>query len=326
MSKPQMILIGCLTVFFVSLFIGIYLLFQMLNFHKILKKAWEESIRVLDQRRVNRKTEEKRYSALYGEMEKKHPIARLDAVLAYSGLYTRFPNLTAEKLVAVMMLEGAVLLIATWIISDSLLFAMLIVLLILYVETQVFQFCRAVRNRKINSELLHCIDLMEIHSYSTDSIVEIIRKTSMQVREPLKSELERAVDDAEFSGQVSAALRRLCNRIEHKYLKDLFLNLEICSHAKTNYKEVLSAAKKIIIQDMANIEKLRKMYQNSFLFALLLGVVGIIGLNSMLALFGGGNNALDFLWQSGEFGKMIVVYMLAVAALGLWSTGKRAFL
>lgn len=196
----------------------------------------------------------------------------------------------------------------------------------LYVQWQVLEFLRVRRNRKISEELLHCIDLMEIHACTTEPVIEILRKTAGQIKDPLRSELERTVDDARYSGQTSAALRRLCNRVEQKYMKDLILNLEICSQAKANYKEVLSAAKRIFIQDMANEEKMRKLNQNTFGFTLLLGMVGIIGLNSILSFFTAEEGAFLVLWKSGNMGKGIVLYLLMVAGTGLWRIGKRAFL
>lgn len=326
MSEQKIILFLCLVAFFVGLICVFYFLFSSFNVYKMLKKAWEESVRVLEQRKINRKTEESRYVALYGEMEKRHLTARVDNLLSYSGMYTRFPNLTAEKLIAVVIAEGVCILLCSGIFLQSLAVAVLITGGIIYVQWQGLEYLRVRRNRKICEELLHCIDLMEIHAYTTESLVEILTKTALQINGPLRSELERTVDDARYSGQTSAALRRLCNRVEQKYMKDLILNLEICSQAKANYKEVLIAAKRIFIQDMANEQKMRKLYQNTFWFTLLLGMVGIFGLNSILSFFTAEDSAFFILWKSGNIGKGIVLYLLIVAGAGLWKIGKRAFL
>lgn len=324
--EKKILLVVSLGALFAGLFYGFYQLFYLLRVHENLKRAWEKSEKVLKERRESRKSMEREVESLYGEMEKKSLMAKIDCTLTYSGLNTRFPVLTAEKLVQRFFLFLCVEVICIFFICRDMAFTLTAAAFTALLVREVLQFIRAVRKKQINDEFLHCIDYMEINASASNDIIEIIRMTALKVKEPLKSELFTVVFDAKHCGNKSEALRRFCNRIEHKYMKDLILNLDTCSRQKENYKEVLKEAKKIMLQDLANQERLRKMYRNTFFFTLALGIGGQMMLQFIASGFMGGGNVLKILWESGVGGKIITLYCTGVFAGSVYFAGKRAYM
>lgn len=316
------VLLGLL---FLSLFETVYRFFYLLRQHEVLKRAWEKSVKVLDQKNKNRKELEKKQEVLFGEMERKNLSAGLDRLFAYSGIYSRFPHLTAEKFTSVLAVGICMETVLVWLLSGRLFTALAAAAVTLTVILELLKLLRAVRRRKIEEESLHFLDLLEMNALTSQDVIQIFRKTAAKVSDPLKTELFNMVADAEHSG-ASAAVRKLAGRVENPYLKDLFLNLEICSRYKANYGEVISAAKKIFQQDAAAREKLRKLYQNQFGYIVVLLVIGAACLQGMCSGMTGGGNVFVILWQSGGAGRLIAEYLAAASALGLWRSGVRAFL
>lgn len=301
-----------------------FLFFSLLKQYEILKNAWEKSLKVLDAQNQTRKRIEKQTVSLYGEMEKRTFIAKLDAILAYSGLYRRFPGLTAEKSAAGMLTALGLITMLLWFITGKILIGMGAAGLMLCIAYESFHTMRAIRKRKIDAEILHCLDMMEMTAVSSRDVLSIIGKTAVKVKEPLRSELLSAVVDAEHSGDTSQALRRLTNRIENKYLKDLLLNLDICSKYTESYQDVLKASKKIFLQDSVNREKLRKLYKNTLQFILVMTGIGIFCLQAASRLMAAEENVIFLLWHSGTAGQVILLYLLCVITGSIWHSGMKA--
>lgn len=319
-------IIFILILLFLTLFAAVFQMFALLKQHDILKRAWEKSLRVLDEKNRHRKALEKKSSSLYGELEKKSFVAKLDSNLAYGGLYTKFPKLTAETFLAAMLAGSFVVFIAFLLLTGhvGVSFAVLGVAWSAVYES--ICFVRAVRRKRIEEEILHCLDLLEMNALTSTDIIQIIGKTAVKVKKPLRTELLSAVTDAEHSGYSSPALRRLCNRIENKYLKDLILNLDICSRFKANYGEVLKAGKKIFMQDMANRQRMKKLYKNTFMYAMLMTGIGFFCLQQAGRLLYGSGDMITMLWTGGSAGRIILIFLGAVAFGSMWRSAVKAML
>ncbi len=322
MEKVKIVMPICLIVVFCSLAYGIYQLLFLFRFHEMMKRAWEESVRVLDVKRQTRKKLEKKTSALYGEMEKKTFMAKIDSHLSYSGLGTRFPKLTAENFTAVL----ALIISLEWLVLSLILRNMgqglITAVLTGFLVFEGLHFLRAMRYRRISSELLRLIDTLEMQALTCKDVIQMLCFSAEKVKEPLRSELFFTVIDARHCGNSSKAIRRLCNRVEHRYAKDLFLNLDICSRGKANYREVIRTAKKIVMQDLANSAKLKMLYRNAFFFTVALSGIGFVCMNVMLQMTVGQGN-LWSLWQDGGIGKACLVYLGAVSLGGAWHFAKK---
>lgn len=323
-NTMKILIMICFCIFFAGVFYTVFLFFSLLKQYEILKNAWEKSLKVLDAQNQTRKRIEKQTVSLYGEMEKRTFIAKLDAILAYSGLYRRFPGLTAEKSAAGMLTALGLITMLLWFITGKILIGMGAAGLMLCIAYESFHTMRAIRKRKIDAEILHCLDMMEMTAVSSRDVLSIIGKTAVKIKEPLRAELLSAVVDAEHSGDTSQALRRLTNRIENKYLKDLLLNLDICSKYTESYQDVLKASKKIFLQDSVNREKLRKLYKNTLQFILVMTGIGIFCLQAASRLMAAEENVIFLLWHSGTAGQVILLYLLCVITGSIWHSGMKA--
>lgn len=314
-----------LIVLFGSMFYAVHHFFYLMKQHEVLKNAWEKSIKVLDTKKQNRKKLERKATALYGEMEHKTIMAKLDATLSYSGIYAKFPKMTAEYIVSIVMIFALIIGIATWFFSKKLLYALIGMVGIIAILYEAMLTIRLFRNKKITDELVHFLDVAEMGSLTRKDVVSILKYSAFKVKEPLRTELLLTVLDAEHTGNSSLALRKLINRVENKYLKDLLLNLDICSKFKANYSEVLKATKKIFLQDVANREKLRKAYQNSLSYNVVMVIVGFF----VIQLFGGVvqvDNTFAALWGSGIIGQLIILYLVGMSVFSIWTSAIKTIL
>lgn len=313
-----------LGLFFLSVFYGIYQTLYLMKQQEILKQAWEKSVRVLDEKNQTRKKLEKQSASLYGAMENRSLAARLDGMLAYSGLQTRHPFITAERCMAVLLTTDCMAGIAIWLLSGTLLLSLGVVVLVPAAFFPVMHTLCYIRQKRIDEETLHCLDVMEMQALSGVDVIEIIRKTALKVREPLRAELLNTAIDAGNSGNTSQAMRRLCNRIENKYLKDIILNLDICSRFKANYREVITTGKKIYMKDAANRNKLKKLHRNTLMFFLVLVCVGIICLKLIGSMVAGNGSVIRLLWSYGTVGQLVLIYLGAVIVCSIWSSLMKA--
>lgn len=315
-----------MALFFAGVFYTVYQLLLLLRRQAVMKRAWEKSIKVLEEKNQTRKMLEKKSAGLYGETEKHSLPAKIDAILAYSGLYTRFPRLTAEKCMAALLSAGCMEIIMLGLFGCPLWKCLGITAITQLVVLEAVRLLRAVRKKQVENELLHCLDVMEMNAFTCTDIVEILRKTALKVKEPLRTELLGAVADAVGSGSSAQALKRLANRIENKYLKDMILNMEICSRYRANYGEVLQAGKRIFLQDAVNRERMKKLHRNTLMFTLALVLIGAACLQMMGGMMAeGGGNALTMLWNKGVAGQAVLVYLGCVTLGGIWSSFIKAF-
>lgn len=317
-KEIRVCIIIALILCFISIFYTTYQFLYLLKQQEVIRRAWEKSIKVLDAKNQSRKKLEKQSSNLYGDMERKTVFAKIDALLSYSGLYTRFPKLTAEKCMASVLIGSCMEGIILWFALSSLWKSLFIVLLTLIVIVECLNILCAVRRKRIDGEVIHCIDMMEMGAQTSTEVIQILRKSAVKVREPLRSELLSTVVDAENCGNSSQAIRRLCNRIDNKYLKDILLNLDICSKFKANYQDVLRAGKRIVKQDVANREEIKKLYINTSRFIVFIIGIGLLCLMSMGKLTGTNQNVFIALWNTGTAGQVIIWYLGIITIGSLW--------
>lgn len=303
-----------------------YMVFCMFGRYELTKRAWEASIDMLVSRNRKRINLEREAYVMYGEMERKNLTGGIDRILSYSGITGRFGWVTAEVVMAAVSLLIFLEMLAVVLMFGKFFPAVGIAVFTLLLLYETGNLMRALRGRRINDELLHLEDLMEIYAYSNEDILQIMGKAALKIRGPLQGELLKMLYEAENSGQISLALRRLCNRIENKYFKDLILNLEICSRYMANYQDVLKAAKKILKQDEQNRKKIQKLYRKSFLYSVMFLGIGAVSIYGMGIFAGVEGNIWLYLWRAGSFSKGLVIYMAATAAFGLWNISSKAVL
>lgn len=309
-----------LALLFLTILLSIYQFLYLLKQHEVLKKAWEKSIKVLNTKKQTRKQLEKSNAALYGEMEAKTIMAKLDSALAYSGIYVRFPTWSVEYFTAGLLMGVMIEIALVWLFSKSILLALFASMLTVFIIFQLLQTARAIRKRKIDAELLSFFDLMEKAIITSKDIVNVLSKVENRLKGPLKKEIFCTIVEAESTGNVSYAFRHMMNRVENKHLKDLLLNLDVCCHHKANFGEVIAKLKKIYIKDKENKELLRKMYRNSFM-----GIIILVVIITWI-IFRSADNALMVLWQGGLIGQLILIYLLVVSVIVLWTTALKAFM
>uniref|UniRef100_UPI004056E4DE type II secretion system F family protein n=1 Tax=Acetatifactor sp. TaxID=1872090 RepID=UPI004056E4DE len=228
------------------------LFFYYLRKEKIITNTVMEAYEALDEASVKSAREAKR-NILIQENSRNKGTGKLvewpRQLYIYSGLNRVFSSISFEMWSVIILASTAlvyfVVLAITQTLFSALVFALLYFFLIILVQKIL-----AFRNYKIvDEELLKFLNILENYSITNTEIISVFLRVSHYVPEPLKSVLEECYYDAQTSGDKSAALYALSNKIEHPKFKEFICNIEICVNYSANYKDIIERTKQIVMDE-----------------------------------------------------------------------------
>lgn len=168
---------------------------------------------------------------------------RIERKLDYCGIRRRIPKLTAEWFI-VLELAGAAFcfLLLLAVLGAGGAVAGLSVLLGL--EYLVFGYARMRELKSVNENLLKLLDFLGNYSVTAGEISGIFLQVGRYLEEPLKSALEGCCYEAQTTGDVSAAMLSMAERIEHPKFKELVRNMEISSRYCADLTMLVSSSRR----------------------------------------------------------------------------------
>lgn len=241
---------------FFFLFSAFACLFYYLKKSRILVKALQNAYEGFSTTSVRRARERKR-ELLQIVPPKKSILDKLEKQLVYSGLSRRFPFLTAELWILILLISGAVIyficLLFTKSAGTGLLAALCDIAILLLIEKLL-----EMRNLKaVDGELIEFLNMLGNYSIATGEVTSVLHIVSRYFSNPLRNALEECYYEAQTSGNPSAALLALADKIEHPKFKELIKNIEICSRYSADFSVVVHDSRKIV-QDYIRSKEERK--------------------------------------------------------------------
>lgn len=241
-------------VIFILLLMGFLLLFYRLKQLAFLNFVFQRTKEGIAYASRNRLLENRISLGKLREQEKFW--YRLERELNYSGLKRRFPFLNAEwylTLEVVFFSLGTVG--ALFFVRPMLVPAGWLVMWVL--KWLLLSLCRMNEQKKVNDNLLELLDFLGNYSVTKGELTGVFLQVSKFMDEPLKSALEQCCYEAQTTGDVSAAMLVMAEKIEHPKFKELVQNLEIAGRYCTDLTILVNSSRKSM-RDYLRMQRERK--------------------------------------------------------------------
>lgn len=224
MSGLNNLILWIKAAFLLSLLLGFVLLFLQLKILRVCARWLRQTRQYMDEASRKRLLQNRH---LLQSLQRENTIwVRLEQQLNYSGLKKRFPNLSAERMIAgnVVVLSGVLLL---FLFLGQMAMAFISVFILLSAEIIFILTCRHLAMQSVNNNLMKFLDFLGNYSITAGEVTGIFNQVSRYVEEPLKSVLEECCFEAQTTGDTAMALLAMAEKIEHPKFKELIRNMEI---------------------------------------------------------------------------------------------------
>ena len=216
-----------------------------------------------------------------GEFERRHSLwMYLEKQLHYSGLHIRFPNLTVEKGIAVVLFcEVLVFLGGSFLFGKTFGFlACGVIFLCLWI---LVIYRKAVMMRKVNENLLKFLDFCGNYSISVGEVTGVLEQVSLYVEDPLKTVLNECYVEAKITGDTGMALLAMAEKVEHPMFKEIVGNMEISIRYCADFKALVASSRRSVREYLRMREERRGILREA---SINMGLLLLMSVCVMLAV------------------------------------------
>ncbi len=286
-----------------------------------LVKALVENNVINRLRRWLKASEEKRTTAeeqlrnLEGNQEKNSVFYTLDLTLNQSGIKKYIPFLSTEYLILFSALAATASFFLAGIITEWS-YGILAAVTVFFIPYLLVRVLAEINHKRIEEQIIHFLNMVDNYNQSEDNLITIFGKVYKYLEEPLRSAIEDCYVEASYTGDMSAAFRKLETRIVHERFSEILQNLELCSLHEANYHVIITESREIMIKhkksrdaikNIVNKAKMGMLAMTVMLIMLVFMVSNIIGVNLITAMTG------------SVIGMDILIYLGFVIIYGIFS-------
>lgn len=286
-----------------------------------LVKALVENNVINRLRRWLKASEEKRTTAeeqlrnLEGNQEKNSVFYTLDLTLNQSGIKKFIPFLSTEYLILFSSLAATASFFLAGIITEWS-YGILAAVTVFFIPYLLVRVLAEINHKRIEEQIIHFLNMVDNYNQSEDNLITIFGKVYKYLEEPLRSAIEDCYVEASYTGDMSAAFRKLETRIVHERFSEILQNLELCSLHEANYHVIITESREIMIKhkksrdaikNIVNKAKMGMLAMTVMLIMLVFMVSNIIGVNLITAMTG------------SVIGMAILIYLGFVIIYGIFS-------
>lgn len=296
------------------LFILVYIVYSTMNYfkyHSRMQKTLQALYVQMSDQEKARAEAERQQRDIHGEGVKTDWLGRLDEELAYSGIKEKFSWLTTELYVIIVMLTATLVMTVIVVVSglwQGLMAACLVVSAFKLVITLISN----ARERKIETQLLQFMNIIDNFSKTSDDLVEILEKASRYIDDPLGGQIYDAVQEARNTGDSMMALQDLQNNVKNKHFKILIRNLETSSRFENNYSDIIEDCRNIFHDYIRAQKEKRSLRMNGVMEILIMVAVGILSV-VMVGQMTEEGNVIKILLNNGTAG--IVLFWVLIGGI-----------
>lgn len=295
---------------FIFLSAGVGLLLAYISESRIISRTLRQACGQLEEaaraRQKGRTSGKKGFTA--------RTVEKLDRLLGYSGIRSRYPFLTPE-IYLLIMAGSAALGYFIMVLAEKRLLGIPALfcgpaVLSLYLSIQ----CRH-NYKKTESELLILMNLLDSYSVTASEITGILYRISGYLGEPVRDALEQCYFEAQTTGDITLSLQHLADRIEHPMFKQLIRNLEVSNRYDADFSSVMKSSRRSV-QDYLAFRKKRKSISNVAKTEMLM-----LGLTAVLTFTLMGSILEQSIWEilfHTPAGVGLTVFMASVLLLFYW--------
>lgn len=277
-SYKHIIVVICLIAGLVSLSYAMYGIYSFLKDYSIISSTVRD---IYDRLCEANKQREKRNMVLMVERGNENDsslLAIVDRLIAYSGIAYKFRWLNTEVALTINIIACTVLIVAAWIISRSILLAIIAVAIVQLMLIVVLTFLADRNYIKVEDTLTQFMGCVENFSSTGNDIITILDKASKYIDPVIGQEVSRCVIEAKNSGNQTSALARLENKFQNKYWQIIIRNLSICARYSCNYSDAIAQLKDIIDEYITYEKEKREEYRNNRIMIAVMLVLGFIAM------------------------------------------------
>lgn len=296
------------------LFILVYIVYSTMNYfkyHSRMQKTLQALYVQMSDQEKARAEAERQQRDIHGEGVKTDWLGRLDEELAYSGIKEKFSWLTTELYVIIVMLTATLVMTVIVVIAglwQGLMAACLVVSAFKLIITLISN----ARERKIETQLLQFMNIIDNFSKTSDDLVEILEKASRYIDDPLGGQIYDAVQEARNTGDSMMALQDLQNNVKNKHFKILIRNLETSSRFENNYSDIIEDCRNIFHDYIRAQKEKRSLRMNGVMEILIMVAVGILSV-VMVGQMTEEGNVIKILLNNGTAG--IVLFWVLIGGI-----------
>ena len=269
-----------LAMVFSLLVTGFYLLFKSLILKEKIKANVDKVYSQLSERNEKRVKDLELQRRRYGNIDsnknalEKH-MDKLDHMLVYSGFSVKVGWLNTSTYLVLNVVTGALIFLVTFVLTNNLVLAILFMAVpMIAVLLWMMSICDQ-KYKSVEGQLSFCVNMVANVSGNTNDLVTVFDQVAPYLGEPLRSAIQRAVSVAVMTGSTSDCVNMLAREIEHPLFIRFVRNLEICSKADADYKNVARDYAPQVERFVRAAERKRAMCANGRSQILLLTLLGL---------------------------------------------------
>ena len=318
----DIIIICNILLLFLNIFLAVLFVGTAKKSRAFLYKSVNRTMDKAKHTALKRKEKEEALRLEDGKQEKTNFLFRLDVSLAQSGLSARIPFLNTELFLGFVILTIAAGFILG--LREGLLTGSMAAFIIAFLHYLLIYLLTARNYNRTEKQIIRFVGMLKNYARTNDDLIAIFRSVTVYLDEPLKSVVEECTAEAVATGDLSAAMMRMELKIEHKEMKKIINNLEICARRKANYEVIIDRSMEQIRSYIAATEENKKMVSGARKTILMILAVGALSITMMNDFAEGG--IIPFLRQS-FIGECILFYLFLVLFYTMWkliSMGKKS--
>ena len=248
-----------------------------------------------------------------GEQETIPFLRRIDIFLEQSGAKYKIPGLTAEVYLTFMISVSIIMFVIGTVFLHSYIYGALSSILIVLLNYIHLYMRRNQNLKQTDRDIMKFINLLENVNYSETRLDKIFRRVIPYLKNPLRDALDRFCVEVSSGISVECALDNLCDRVEHKKLKNLFKSFKICNSKEQNYAEIIEENREVIRDYIAAKKEREIIKKNALIELCIIAVMGIFLLFLFQTMI---TNMFGLIFETLP-GQIIVAYMVVVLFIGI---------
>ncbi len=305
-----LLVIGNIILFF-ALYAAMFFLVKELVENNVINRL-RQWLKASEEKRT---TAEEQLRNIEGNQEKNSIFYTLDLTLNQSGIKKFIPFLSTEYLILFSALAATASFFLAGIITEWS-YGILAAVTVFFLPYLLVRVLAEINHKRIEEQIIHFLNMVDNYNQSEDNLITIFGKVYKYLEEPLRSAIEDCYVEASYTGDMSAAFRKLETRIVHERFSEILQNLELCSLHEANYHVIITESREIMIKhkksrdaikNIVNKAKMGMLAMTVMLIMLVFMVSNIIGVNLITAMTG------------SVIGMAILIYLGFVIIYGIFS-------
>lgn len=315
-SNEEFAVIILTVVLFIAVVTCTFLIKRYLKEYRVLKNNFTKTYNRLSESEKIRLQAQKERKLIYGDTHEKGLLTKLDNLLMYSGIKTKFKFMSSEIMLILIILVATISIIISQMITDDLTMGLVAATVFVFIMISVLKVMCNVQYKRVHDSVLKFTNIIENFAATSNDIIAILEKSCVYLSEPLKSKVYNCVVEARNSGDKDYALRKLQDSIENDYFKELIRTLRISSGFEANYSEVIREGKEALQNNLKYESEKQSLRNNARAEMLALAAVGMlcIFMSSQITYM----TLYELLFMTGIVGKLLFYYMIVTGLVVIY--------